>query len=173
MSDRAVAVAVFHSQEHALGVVRDLHTIGFDMQSLSIVGKGFYHNISIGDISRVPRMQAWAQLGDLWGTMWGIVAGASDFRFSDLGSVLVAGPLVLRVLCAMNGAHISGNANALGTAFTEVGIPPSHISHYEFLVKMDKVLLLVHGAPEQVELSKSHLHNIPLVVHSEAGMLVA
>ena len=174
MSDKVVAVAVFHSHEHAYDVVRGLQDVGFDMQSLSIVGKGFYHDQqSVGDISRVPRMLAWGRLGDLWGTMWGLVAGVSDFRFSDLGSVLVAGPLVLRILGAMNRSHVTGDANALGSAYTEMGIPQNRITHYEFLVKMDKVLLVIHGAPEAVKLSQTHLHNHPMVVHSEPATLVA
>ncbi len=174
MPDRAVAVAVFHSHEQAVGVVRELHDIEFDMQCLSIVGKGFYcGNQTVGDNSMGPRMQAWGRLGEFWGTIWGLVAGSSFFRFSDLGSVLVAGPLVLRIVAALNGAGTSGGPNALGAALVAVGIPQTQIVHYEFLVKMDKVLLIVHGAPADVELSRIHLHNVHLDVHPDPVALVA
>jgi hypothetical protein len=174
MANKAVAVAVFDSHEHAVGVVRDLYDIGFDMQSLSIVGKGFYSgNQNIGDNHMRPRMQAWGRLGEFWGTIWGIVAESSFFRFSDLGSVLVAGPLVLRVVAAMDRSGAPGVANALAIALASVGIPQNRVVHYEFLVKMDKVLLIVHGAAADVELSRNHLHNVPLDVHSDPVALVA
>ncbi len=174
MPDKAVAVAVFHSHEQVVGVVRELHDIGFDMQSLSIVGKGFYAgNQAVGDNSMGPRMQAWGRLGEFWGTIWGLVAGSSFFRFSDLGSVLVAGPLVLRIVAALSGTGTPGAANALGVALVGVGIPQNRIVHYEFLVKMDKILLIVHGAPADVELSKIHLQNAHLNVHSDPVALVA
>ncbi len=174
MSEKSVAVAVFHSHEHAVGVVRDLHDIGFDMQNLSIVGKGFYSaNQNVGDSHIGPRMQAWGRLGEFWGTVWGLVAGSSFFRFSDLGSVLVAGPLALRIVAALDRSGVPGAANALGIAFAGIGIPSSRITHYEFLVKVDKVLLIVHGAPADVELSRVHLHHVPFDVHSDPVALVA
>ena len=174
MPDKEVAVAVFHSHEQVEGVVRELHDIGFDMQSLSIVGKGFYAgNQAIGDHSMGPRMKAWGRLGEFWGSIWGLVAGSSVFRFSDLGSVLVAGPLVFRIVAALSGAGTSGGVNALGAALVGVGIPQNRIVHYEFLVKMDKVLLIVHGAPADVELSRIHLHNVHLNIHSDPVVLVA
>ena len=174
MPDNAVAVAVFHSHEHAVDVVRHLHDIGFDMQSLSIIGKGFYcGNQIVGDNSMGPRMQAWGRLGEFWGTIWGLVAGSSFFRFSDLGSVLVAGPLVLRIVAALDRTGSPTAANALGVALVGVGIPPERIVHYEFLVKMDKVLLVVHGAEKDVDFSRNHLISVPLDIHSVPGSLVA
>ena len=98
MSEKTVAVAVLHSHEQAVAVVRELHDSGFDMQSLSVVGKGFYSGSrSVSDDIMGPRIQAWGRLGEFWGTIWGLVARSSFFRFSDLGSVLVAGPLVGRL----------------------------------------------------------------------------
>ena len=174
MRYKAAAVAVFHSNEQAIAVVRELHDTGFDMQRLSIVGKGFYSDSrSVGDDIMGPRMQAWGRLGEICGTVWGMVAKYSFFRFSDLGSVLVAGPLVQRVVAALNGAGTPGEANALEAALVGVGIPQSRIVHYEFLVKMDKVLLIVNGNPADVELSRVHLHNVPLDVHSDPVALFA
>jgi hypothetical protein len=174
MPDKTVAVAVFHSHEHALGVVRDLHDIGFDMQSLSIVGKGFDSRDQLGGNNNMgPRMQAWGRLGEFWGTIWGLVAGSSFFRFSDLGSVLAAGPLVLRIVAALNGTGIPGGANAFGAALMDMGVPQNRIVHYEFLVKVDKILLIVHGSDADVELSRIHMHNVHLNVHSDPVTLVA
>ena len=174
MPEKAVAVAVFHSHEQAVGVVRELHDIGFDMQSLSIVGKGFYAgDQSVGENHMGPRMQAWGRLGEFWGRIWGLVAGSSFFRFPELGSVLVAGPLVLRIVAALDRSAPPPSVNALGTALVGIGIPHDRIVHYQFLVKVDKVLLIVHGARDEVELSKVHLGNVHLDVHSDPVPLVA
>ncbi len=174
MSEKTVAVAVLHSHEQAVAVVRELHDSGFDMQSLSVVGKGFYSGSrSVSDDIMGPRIQAWGRLGEFWGTIWGLVARSSFFRFSDLGSVLVAGPLVLPIVAALNGVGTHGATNALGASLIGVGIPQSRVVHYEFLVKMDKVLLIVNGAPENVELSRIRLHNVPLDVHSDPVALLA
>ena len=174
MQGKTVSVAVFHSDEHAAGVVRDLHDIGFDMQCLSIVGKGYYSgDQSVGNRNMESRMLAWGRLGEFWGNIWGLVAGSSFFRFSDIGSVLVAGPLVLRIVAALDRSGPPGAANALGSALIGVGIPLDRIVHYEFLVKMDKVLLIVHGAHENVDLSRIHQHRVHLDVHSIPVTLIA
>ena len=54
-----------------------------------------------------------------------------------------------------------------------VGISANSIVHYEFLLKMDKYLVIVHGTPDGIERAKERLQHSRLIIHSEPVAMVA
>ncbi len=174
MSAKRSAVAIFHTHELAENALRELEKMGFDMRKLSIVGKGLHSEESvIGYYNTGDRMLSWGQLGAFWGAMWGMLFGSAFFLLPGLGSVLVAGPLVAQIVAALEGAALVGGMSALGAALVSVGIPENSIVHYEFLLKMDKYLVIVHGTPDDIERAKERLQHSRLIIHSDPVAMVA
>ena len=112
-------VVIFTSHDQAESAVRELQKGGFDMKKLSIVGKDYqteeqvvgYYNI--GD-----RMLYWGKLGAFWGGFWGLLFGSAFFVVPGIGPLLVAGPLVMWIIGALEGAVVTGGSPLLVPAST-------------------------------------------------------
>ena len=132
MSSSNTAVGVFHSHQEAEEAVRELEKSGFDMQKLSIIGKGFQtQEHVVGYYNTGDRMKLWGQHGAFWGALWGTLFGSAFFVLPGLGPVLVAGPLVAAIVSAIEGAAVVGGISALGGALASIGIPENSLMQYE------------------------------------------
>jgi hypothetical protein len=152
MSDKNSVVAIFESHERAEDAIRELQHSGFDMKKLSIIGKDYHSEEHVvGYYTTGERMKYWGKLGAFWGGFWGILFGSAFFWLPGIGTVLVAGPLVVWIVGALESAAVMGGLSALGAALYSIGIPEDSIVRYETQVKNGKLLLLVHGTPEEVE----------------------
>ena len=174
MSNTNTAVGVFHSHQEAEEAVRELEKSGFDMQKLSIIGKGFQtQEHVVGYYNTGDRMKFWGQHGAFWGALWGTLFGSAFFVLPGLGPILVAGPLVAAIVSAIEGAAVVGGISALGGALASVGIPENSLVQYESELKIGKFLLIVCGTDEEVERAKVRLDKAQLTVHAEPVALVA
>ena len=161
-------VAVFHSHEKAEEAIRDLQKSGFDMQKLSIIGKGYHtEEHVIGYYNTGDRMMWLGQHGAFWGALWGTLFGSAFFVLPGLGPVLVAGPLVAVIVSAIEGAAVVGGVSALGGALASIGIPENSMVHYESELKVGKFLMIVHGTQDDVERAQIHLNDARLMNHAE------
>ena len=159
MSDQNSVVAVFTSHDNAESAVRDLQQGGFDMKKLSIVGKDYHtEEHVVGYYTTGDRMLYWGKLGTFWGGFWGLLLGSGFFWVPGIGQLLVAGPLVIWIVGALEEAALVGGLGALGAALFSVGIPKKSVLEYETEVKTGKLLLVVNGTPEEVERAKNILH---------------
>ena len=170
MSKGTVAVAIFNTHVEAESAVKELQKAGFDMKKLSIVGKdyhteeqvvGFYHT---GD-----RMKHWGKLGAFWGWLFGLFFGAGFFLIPGIGSLVVAGPLVVTIVGGLEGAVAVGGLSALGAGLYSLGIPKDSVINYETSIKTDKFLLVVHGGGDELAKAKDILKSAghELSVHSQ------
>jgi uncharacterized membrane protein len=158
MSAQNSVVAVFGSHEQAEDAVRELQKDGFDMKKLSIVGKDFHTEENVvGYYTTGDRMKYWGKLGAFWGGFWGILFGSAFFWLPGIGTVLVAGPLVVWIVGALESAAVMGGLSALGAAMYSIGIPKDSVLQYESQVKNGKLLLVAHGSPTEVERAKDIL----------------
>ena len=102
-------------------------------------------------------MKYWGKLGAFWGGFWGMLFGSAFFCLPGFGPLLVAGPLVVWIVGALEGAVVMGGLSALGAALFSIGIPEDSILQYETHVKNGKLLLVAHGTSEEVENAKNVL----------------
>ena len=168
-------VAVFESHEQAEAAVRELQKDGFDMKQLSIIGKDFHtEEHVVGYYTTCDRMSYWGGSGALWGSfwggMWGLLFGSAFFWVPGIGPLLVAGPVAMWIVGALEGAVVTGSLTALGAGLYSIGIPKNSVVKYESEVKNGKLLLVAHGTTDEVERARNILHQTrakATTVHAE------
>ena len=157
-SDKNSVVAIFESHDRAEDAIRELQKDGFDMKKLSIVGKDYHtEEHVVGYYNTGDRMKYWGKLGAFWGGLWGLLFGSAFFWVPGIGQLLVAGPLVIWIVGALEGAVVTGGLTALGAGLYSIGIPKNSIVQYETEVKNGKLLLVVHGTADEVKRARDLL----------------
>ena len=159
MSEKNSVVAIFETHNQAEDAVRELQKDGFDMKKLSIVGKDYHTDEHVvGYYNTGDRMMYWGKLGAFWGGFWGLLFGSAFFWIPGIGQVLVAGPLVMWIVGALEEAALVAGVSALGAGLYSIGIPKNSILQYETEVKNGKLLLVANGTADEVERAKDLLH---------------
>jgi uncharacterized membrane protein len=171
MSKTNTVVAIFEFHDQAENAIRELQKDGFDMKELSIVGKDYHtEEHVVGYYNTGDRMKYWGKLGAFWGGFWGLLFGSAFFWVPGVGPLLVAGPLVMSIVGALEGAVVTGGLSALGAALFSIGIPKNSIIQYETEVKNGKLLLVAHGTLDEVQRAKDLLKQAQVTkatVHAE------
>jgi uncharacterized membrane protein len=159
MAEKNSVVASFETHNQAEDAVRELQKDGFDMKKLSIVGKDYHTDEHVvGYYNTGDRMMYWGKLGAFWGGFWGLLFGSAFFWIPGIGQVLVAGPLVMWIVGALEEAALVAGVSALGAGLYSIGIPKNSILQYETEVKNGKLLLVANGTADEVERAKDLLH---------------
>jgi uncharacterized membrane protein len=171
MSEKNSVVAVLSSHTQAEDAVRELQKDGFDMTKLSIVGKDYHTDEHVvGYYTSGDRMLYWGKFGAVWGGFWGLLFGSAFFWVPGIGQVLVAGPLVMWIVGALEEAAVVAGLSALGAGLYSIGIPKNSVLQYETEVKNGSILLVAHGTADEVERAKDLLHQTGVetaTVHAE------
>ncbi len=158
MSENNSVVAIFETHNQAEDAVRDLQKDGFDMKKLSIVGRDYHTDEHVvGYYNAGDRVMYWGTLGAFWGGLWGILFGSAFFLVPGIGPLLVAGPLAMWIVGALEGAVVVGGLGALGAALVSIGIPEDSVLEYEANLKAGNFLLIVHATPQEVRRAKDCL----------------
>jgi uncharacterized membrane protein len=164
------AVAVFRSHTEADQAIKELQRSGVDMRKLSVVGKGYHTDEhAVGYYNTGDRMMYWGKMGAFWGGFWGLLFGSAFFFIPGLGPILAAGPVVVWIVGALEGALVVGGVSALGAGLYSMGIPKDSIVKYEAALKTDQFLLIVHGTAEEVAKARDILkttHPTELDIHA-------
>lgn len=159
MSKNNSVVAIYTSHTAAEAAVKELEQCGFDMKTLSIVGRDYHTDEHvIGYYNIGDRMKAWGKTGAFWGGMWGLLFGSAVFIIPGVGPLLVGGPLVGWILGVLEGAIVVGGLSAIGAGLYSQGIPKDSILQYEKALKTGKFILVAHGTPEATIRAKEILH---------------
>ncbi len=171
MPENNLVIAVYDAHTGAEKAVKELQNSGFDMKTLSIVGKNPHaEEHVVGFYSAGDRMKAWGKTGAFWGGVWGLLFGAAFFAIPGIGLVLAAGPAVAWIVGALEGAVVVGGVSAIGAGLYSIGVPKDSVLEYEIAVKTDRFLLMVHGTADEAArareiLSRTNaakLHTYPL-----------
>ncbi len=151
-------IAIYDTHEEAEQAVKKLEKSGFEMKQLSIVGKDYHTDEAVVGYYNVgDRMKSWGSTGAFWGGIWGLLFGSAFFMIPLVGPLLVAGPFVLALLGALEGAVVVGGLGVLGAALADIGIPTDSIVAYETQIKAGKFMLIAHGTPLEVQKAKETL----------------
>ena len=162
MTSTAASFLVFDSHVAAEQAIRTLSHAGFDMKTLSLVGKGYHSEEKpVGFYTAGDRIRTWGGSGAFWGGIWGLLLTPAVFVLPGLGIVGMAGPFVAALVSALEGAVVVGGLSALGAALTQVGVPRDQVIKYETALKVDKYLLVVHGSAAEQKKARELLAQVP------------
>lgn len=152
MKNENAMVALYDTHQEAEQAVKKLQKSGFDMKQLSIVGKD-YHTAEtvVGYYNLGNRMKTWGGMGAFWGSIWGLLFGSAFFIIPAIGPLLVAGPFVIALVGALEGAVLVGGLGVIGAALADIGIPKDSILEYETEIKAGKFMLIAHGTHGEVQ----------------------
>jgi hypothetical protein len=130
----------------------DLQQRGFDMTQVSIVGRddhaeeqvvgNYFTGASVSYRGMVGAFPAGLRV---W---WR--AGTGFFVVPGLGPTIVAGPLVVWIVSALEGVFVCEDLSAIGAALYNFGIPKDSILRMEAALKADKFLVIMHGTASEV-----------------------
>jgi hypothetical protein len=161
MPESHAGVVILSTHAEAENAVKELQRSGFNMKSLSIVGKDYHtEEHVVGYYNAGDRMGFWGKRGAFWGGLWGILFGSAFFLVPGIGPLVVAGPLVSAIVGGLQGAAIVGGVSALGAALYSIGIPKDSILAYETAIKSDRFVVVVHGSADELASAKDILTNI-------------
>lgn len=170
MVEQDAVVAIYASHIEAEQALEELQSGGIDMKTLSIVGKETHtEEHAVGYYNAGNRMKYWGKAGAFWGGFWGLLFGSAFFVIPGVGPLLVAGPLVMWIVAALENAVVVGGLSAFGAGLYSLGIPKNSIVEYETAMKTDKFLLVVHADAAEVAKAQTILKNtcpIHLTLHS-------
>jgi hypothetical protein len=158
MDSRNLPVYLFDSHVDAERAIRSLSGAGFDMRKLSLVGKGCHsEEQAVGFYTAGDRIRSWGGRGAFWGTLWGLLFAPAVFVLPGLGLLGLAGPLVLALVSALEGAVVIGGLSALGAAMMQIGVPKEQAIRYISALKVDKYVLLIHGSAAEAAQARAVL----------------
>jgi Heat induced stress protein YflT domain len=163
-------VAVFPDHTAAEEAVKRLTDAGFDMKTLSVVGKGYHTDEKVvGFYNTGDRIKFWGTRGAFWGGFWGLFFGGLFMTIPLVGHVIVLGYLATVAISAIENAVLVGGLSALGAAIYSLGVPKDSVLQYETAIKADSFLVMAHGSSDEVARAKSILGTSTpssLAVHS-------
>ena len=150
MTESNAVVATYQSHVEAERAVKELQSSGFDMKQLSIIGRDpLTDQHVVGYYNTGDRMKYWGGLGAFWGWIWGLLFGSALFFIPGVGPLGAAGPVVVWIVNALEGAVVVGGVSALGAGLYSQGIPKNSVLKYETEIKDGKFVLIAHGTEQE------------------------
>ena len=132
--------------------IQSLHSHGFDMKSVSVVGRDIPGERDVVGCYRVGGSCRYrGPLGAFWEGLWEFLDGFGFFWVPDLGWILMAGPFAGWVVTNLENSSIFCGLTAVGSAFYSIGISRDDILQYEASLKDGGLLLIIHGSATTVE----------------------
>jgi hypothetical protein len=151
-------VAVFQTHSEAEDAVRKLAQSGFDMKSLSVIGRGYHIDEKvIGFYNLSDRVAFWGTRGAFWGGLWGLFTGGILITVPTIGAVAALGYLATSIIAGIESAVVVGAMSALSAALFSIGIPQDSVLEYETAIAADKFLVMAHGSAAELGIARSVL----------------
>lgn len=143
--------AVFASPDKAYTVVEEMIKHDFPMDQVSILHKagGLGDDfLGIAYTDEKERFKVWGAGGALWGSLCGLLAGASGLLFlPGIGPVFIIGPLLDAIAGAVVGAGLMTTGAAithLSIALRRLDIPADKLETLHQAVLDGKTVMLLH-----------------------------
>jgi hypothetical protein len=156
--DQKSVVAIFVEHSAAERAVNELRQWNPDIRRLSILGRDCHNQDStIGFYTMGEQIRYWGKMGAFWADFWTLLVGGGLFIVPGIGLVVVAGPVGVWIIDALEGAIFVGGVTALGAGLVSLGMPRDKVSKYETSIKAGKLLLISQGTVEEVNRTRSIL----------------
>lgn len=151
MSRTDIAVAVYDSHTQAEEAVHKLAKAGFDMKTISILGKDCQtEEHVVGFFNAGDRARFFGKLGAFWGGLAGMLFGSALLFVPVVGHIVVLGPIAATIAGGLQGALLAGGVSALVGALTAIGVPKDSVLRYETALKASKFLVIVNGSAQDI-----------------------
>ena len=151
MTTDHAAVARFDTHQAAEEAVKKLVAAGFEMDVLSVVGRGYHTDEKVvGFYNMGDRVKFWGVRGAFWGGLWGLFLGGLFVTVPITGPVVVLGYLAAVAASAIESAALVGGVGAIGAALASIGLPKDSVIQYETDVVADAFLVMVHGFHDEM-----------------------
>src|SRR6202789_3559500 len=151
-------IAVYSDHNAAEDATKKLAASGFEMNNLSVVGKGYHSEEKVvGFYNMGDRVKFWGSRGAFWGGFWGLFLGGLFMTIPVVGHVVVLGYLAAVVAAGLENAVLVGGLSALGAALYSLGIPKDSVLQYESDLKADGFIVMARGSAEEAERAKTVL----------------
>jgi hypothetical protein len=175
MEKTDTVIAVFADHHAAEAAVKKLTAAGFEMKTLSVVGKGYHTEEKVvGFYNAANRIRFWGTRGAFWGGLWGMFFGGLFVTIPVVGHVIVLGYLAAMAISAVESAIVVGGLSAVGAALFSIGVPKDSAIEYETAVKADGFLVMAHGASGEIARAKAILGTAnPTRLDVHAGLKAA
>jgi hypothetical protein len=156
--DQRSVVAIFVEHSTAEKAVRELKKWDPDIRRVSIVGRDYQNQDSVvGFYTTGERVRYWGKMRAFWDGFWSLLGGAGLFIVPGMGLVVVAGPVGVWIIDALEGAISVGGVTALGAGLVSLGVPKDNVLKYESSIKAGKFLLISQGTVEEVNRTRDIL----------------
>jgi hypothetical protein len=150
-------IAVYEKQSDAESGVLDLQKSGFDLKKVSILGKESEAGEQMaGQYNTGGRMKYFGATGAFWNDLWKMLPGAACFEIAGIGRVLMAGPMTVWAISALEEPDAE-DLSAVGAGLFSLNIPKPSVRRYESAIKGHKLLLIAHGSPDELLKSREIL----------------
>ncbi len=155
MNPYEIVIADHKEANIAVGDIIHNH---FDMNSFSVIGKGYpaeenavrFYNIG-------ERMTFWGKYGAIWGGLCGLFFGGLFLTVPVMGPIVVLGHLAVIVVSVIEGALVVGGFTAIGAALYRVGIPKDSAIKSEESLKADDFFVVAHSSADEMAQTKAFL----------------
>jgi hypothetical protein len=149
MHTRDSVVAIYETHAQADQALRVLDSAGIDSRALSIEGKEApMEEEVVGYYNAWNRMRYWGAMGAFGGVLWGLVFDTALFPMSNIGPVVLTGPLASWIVAVLQGAIVFGIIGTLVAGLVSIRIPKDSVLRNKRALTANKFLLIVHGSPE-------------------------
>jgi hypothetical protein len=160
MRESNAIVAVYDMTADAEAGILALRESGFDLQNVSILGPGDAFTEDPVAYYQMPgRIGCWGKMGLFWTGVWDVLFGWALVSLPEFGPVLVAGPLAMWIVSALDNAPLFGELSAVGAGLYSIGIPRAQTMRYEAALKRHMYLVVVHGLAADVCRAKAILQD--------------
>jgi hypothetical protein len=158
-------VGVFGSRNLTRVVIEGLEQAGFSEEQVSLVTTNVEQQVENEEMLDYGDKSAEkATKGAGMGGLAGLLLGAPLMMIPGIGPLIVAGPLAM----AMTGGIVGGFLGAM----VGWGVEPNNVEMYQKKVQEGSVLIVVHGAPDEVarahDLLSSHSPD-EVHLHAKSG----
>lgn len=151
MSKTDIAVAIYDSHTLAEEAVHKLARAGFDMKTISILGRDYQtEEHVVGYLNAGDRAKFFGKFGAFWGGLAGMLFGSALMFVPVVGHIVVLGPIAATLASGLQGAVFGGGVSALVGALTAIGVPKDSVLRYETALKASKFLVIVNGGGKEI-----------------------
>ena len=157
MSKKAL-VKVFDTYDEAAATVSKLLKNGVLKKYISVIAKGEQEEKNEFEYKKnSEHMIFWGEQGAFWGGLWGLLMGGILFWAPGVGPIVATGRILTAIAGMAAGAVMFGATGAMTAWLVDLGIEKSLAKEYGDMLQENKILVIVHGDEDAVEIAKKAL----------------
>ncbi len=149
---RNAAVMAVETEGEARLAVAKLRKAGIDPGALSVLARDRRpaHRAAAYYASSGPA-QVWGEGSAFWNEMWSALPGWAVLTIPGWGALLAAGAFGAWLVNALENSGVFGELSAVEAVLYSLGLEKAEAGRYEEALGSGKILLIAHGAAEEVE----------------------